>query len=125
MGYALHIERVEEPPIELAEWRSAVNSTTGVRLVGERVHRLAGAEGAAIEIDARVGDAEVLFSEGDWGSVFCWRGGSASFDGRYHSPDAPSAVWNIATQLAKRLNAVIRGDEGEKYDLSTGEVIEE
>jgi hypothetical protein len=31
--------------------------------------------------------------------------------------------WQAAIALASRLDAIIRGDEGEVYDLTTGKVI--
>jgi hypothetical protein len=38
--------------------------------------------------------------------------------------DASNHVWLTATALAAWLNAEIRGDEGETYDLKTAKVLE-
>src|SRR5438552_1468230 len=37
--------------------------------------------------------------------------------------DASHPVWAAAVALASHLDAVIRGDEGEIYDLQTGEIV--
>jgi hypothetical protein len=64
----------------------------------------------------------VLFSDGEWISVFRWRGESAAFTARFDPTKTSHPAWRAAVALATRLGAVIRGDEGELYDFQTGEV---
>jgi len=71
------------------------------------------------------GDAEVYFpKDGKWVPVFRWTGESASFAARFEPGDVSHPVWKTAVALASRLAAVIRGDEGEIYDLETGEIVD-
>ena len=124
MAYDLHIEREadEAPPILLEEWGIAVAATEGVRLFTGDAHSFTNPKtGEVIEIGRREGDAEVFFREdGKWHSAFRWRGDSAIFSARFE-PGHP--VWAAAVELASRLKAAIRGDEGEIYDLQTGKII--
>jgi hypothetical protein len=77
-----------------------------------------------IRIRATEGDAEVWFPrDGQWHRVFRWWEGSAAFSARYEPGDASHPVWVAAVKLASHLGAVIRGDDGEMYDLQTGQVI--
>ena len=131
MPYCLHICRpTGDPdedlsPIPLEEWRAAVAVTEGVRLFGGKAHvATVPTTGQVIKISANEGDAEVFFqSDGRWYPVFRWFEGSASFAARLDPADASNPVWAVAASLATRLGAVIRGDEGELYDLRTGQVM--
>ena len=70
MAYDLHIERADERPIELSEWRTAVEASEGVRLFAPAAHAFTNPKtGEVISIAAREGDAEVLFPDGKWVSV--------------------------------------------------------
>jgi hypothetical protein len=113
-------------PISLEEWRTAVTVTEGVRLFGGKAHvATVPTTGQVIKVSAKEGDAEVFFqSDGRWYPVFAWFEGSVSFAARLNPADASNPVWAAAVSLATRLGAVIRGDEGELYDLRTGRVIE-
>jgi len=123
MAYDLHIERAGEQPIALSEWCAAIESTDGVRLFVAAAHTITNPKtGEVISIGARDGDAEVLFPGGEWHSVFRWRGESAVFAARFSPTKASHPVWRAAVALATSLRAVIRGDEGEIYDMQTGEV---
>ena len=132
MAYDLHIERLgggsdsDPTPIPLADWSAAVAATEGVRLFAAQAHTVTNPKtGEVISIPTRQGDAEVFFRDsGQWHSVFRWRGDSAVFAGRLDPGDASHPVWAAAVALAKRLGAVIRGDEGEIYDLHTGEIVD-
>jgi hypothetical protein len=132
MAYDLHIERMgdapdsEPTPIPLADWSAAVAATDGVRLFAAQAHTVTNPKtGEVISIPTHQGDAEVLFPDtGQWHSVFRWRGGSAVFAGRLDPGDTSHPVWAAAVALASRLSAVIRGDEGEIYDLQTGEIVD-
>jgi hypothetical protein len=124
MAYDLHIERGDERPIALSEWRAAVEATEGVRLFAAAAHTTTNPKtGEVIRIGAREGDTEVFFPDtGEWHSVFRWRGKSAVFAARFDPTETSHPVWRAAVALATRLGAVIRGDEGEAYDFQTGEV---
>ena len=132
MAYDLHIERIgdgpdsDATPIPLADWSAAVAATEGVRLFAAPSHTITNPKtGEVISIPAREGDTEVLFADsGQWHAVFRWRGDSAVFAGRFDPGDASHPVWAAAVALASRLGAVIRGDEGEIYDLQTGEIVD-
>jgi hypothetical protein len=55
---------------------------------------------------------------------FYWHDGSATIPARRLQPGVTSnPVWVAAVELASYLGAVIRGDEGEVYDLRTGNAI--
>lgn len=129
MAYDLHIERKgsgQDPePIPLDEWCSAVAATDGVRLFAADAHTFTNpSTGEVISLGARKGDAEVFFPEDQqWYAVFRWRGDSAVFAARFDPGDASHPTWVASVALASRLGAVIRGDEGEIYDLQTGEIV--
>jgi len=94
-----------------------------VRLFTESAHTITNPKtGEVISIGAREGDAEVLFPDGEWISVFRWRDESAAFTARFDPTETSHPAWRAAVALATRLGAVIRGDEGEVYDFQTGEV---
>lgn len=127
MAYDLRIERLagspdtDPTPILLGEWSAAVAATEGVRLFAADAHTITNPKtGEVISIPIRQGDAEVFFPDtGQWHSVFRWRGGSAAFTGRFDPGDSSHPVWAIAIALASRV-----GDEGEIYDLQTGEIVD-
>ena len=132
MGYDLHIERVTKDQgaariaIPLADWKAALALTDGVRsLVDREVRTTNPTTGAVISIGIRDGDAEVLWADEDeWRPAFSWSRGSIKFSGHLTPGDRAHPVWAAAVRLAARLGAVIRGDEGEVYDLETGDVVE-
>ncbi len=113
-------------PIPLEEWCAAVGEISGVRLFADGAHTFTNpATGEVISLGARKGDAEVLFADSrEWHSVFRWRGDSAVFAARFDPGDASHPAWAAAVALASRLGAVIRGDEGEIYDLQTGDIVD-
>jgi hypothetical protein len=122
MSYDLHIERASHQPIALSEWRAAVESIAGVRMFAASAHTITNpATGEVISAETCNGDAEVLFPEGEWHCAFRWRGKSAAFAARFVPTETSHPVWKAAVALATGLGAVIRGDEGEIYDVWTGE----
>jgi hypothetical protein len=125
MAYDLHIERADESPIALSEWRAAVEATEGVRLFAAAEHTITNPKtGEVISIGARDGDTEVFIPDlGEWHFVFRWCGESAAFTVRFDPAETPHPAWRPAVALATRLGAVIRGDEGEVYDFHTSEVL--
>mgnify|MGYP000896878071 CR=1 FL=1 len=132
MAYELHIERLplsdegEPTPIPLDEWKSALSATEGVRTCPSGANSITNPKtGGIISIPSRDGDAEVYFSdERAWHPVFRWFKGAAHVNARFEPGDSSHPVWVAAVALATRLGAVIRGDNGEAYDLQTGEVID-
>lgn len=125
MAYHLHIERGKENPVALSEWRAAIDGTQDVRLFAAAAHTITNPETKeVISVNSREGDAEVFFPEsGRWHSVFRWYGHSIEFAVRFPTTETSHPVWQAAVALATRLSAVIRGDEGEGYDLQTGKVV--
>ena len=131
MAYELHIERLgkdkhdEAIPIPLEDWKAAVAATPGVRLCTPGVRKLTTPDGASINIPVQDGDLEVSFpGEQTWQAVFRWHNGAASFNARFDPGDRSHPVWAAAVALASHLRAAIRGDDGERYDLQTGEIID-
>jgi hypothetical protein len=128
MAYQLHIERLplndegEPTPILLEEWKSALAATPGVRLCAQGADTTSNPKtGEVISIPRRDGDAEVYFSaDGAWRSVFRWFEGAAHLNARFEPGDSSHPVWVAAVALAGRLGAVVRGDNGEVYDLQSG-----
>ncbi len=131
MAYELHIERLskkkhaEAIPIPLAEWKSAVAATPGVRLCTPGLRKVTFPGGAEINLPVQDGDLEVCFpGAAGWQAVFHWQDGAASFNAQFDPGDASHPVWAAAVALASRLGAAIRGDDGETYDLQTGEIVD-
>jgi hypothetical protein len=130
MAYELHIERLplndegEATPIPLEDWKAALSATEGVRLCPPGANTITNPKtGEVISIPRRDGDAEVYFpDEQTWRPVFRWFEGAASVNARFDPGDASHPVWVAAVALATQLGAVIRGDDGEVYDLQTGDV---
>ena len=131
MAYALHIERSsskgrgEPAPIPLKEWKKALSGVEGVRLCVNEAHNIRIPDtGKVLGIPHRDGDAEVYFpDEKKWHAVFDWFDGSATFKADIALGHLPNPVWTAAGALATRLEAVIRGDAGERYDLRTSELV--
>jgi hypothetical protein len=130
MAYELHIEgttRNEESdrtPLALGDWKVAVSQTEGVRLSSKAADTLTNPKtGEVLRIPRREGDVEVYFpDERAWYGVFRWFDGAAHFNARFEPGDRFDPVWAAAAALASRMGAAIRGDDGEAYDLETGEV---
>jgi hypothetical protein len=131
MAYELHIERLplndqgKATAIPLGDWKAAVLATEGVRLCPPGANTITNPKtGEIISIPRRDGDAEVYFpAERTWQPVFRWFIGAAHVNDRFEPGDSSHPVWAAAVGLASQLGAVIRGDDGERYDLQTGEVI--
>ena len=132
MAYELHIERLplndegEPTPIPLDDWKAALSATEGVRLCPPGANTITNPKtGEVISIPRQDGDAEVYFSdERAWLPAFRWFEGAAHVNARFEPGDSSHPVWVAAVALATRLGAVVRGDDGEIYDLQTGEVID-
>ena len=132
MGYDLHIERTRKRPDSEP---TPISIESGVRQ-SPRLKVSAYSPATFMEFSIRrpasmsafvrtMGDAEVLVpDEEQWCWVFAWVGASAKFTARGCTRgDTQDPVWASAVALASRLGALIRGDEGEIYDLRTGAII--
>ena len=123
MSYAIRIVRYpKDEPISLDEWKRAVSSTDGVRLCSLEALKITNPQtGEIIGIPIRDGDTEVYFpDEQNWHPIFRWSRNSAQFNAGFEFGDSSHPIWRAATVLANRLNAGLRGDEGEYYNLETG-----
>ena len=130
MAYELHIERLplndegEATPIPLEDWKAAVLVTEGVRLGAPGANSITNPKtGEVIHIPMQDGDLEVYFPEEQaWHPVVRWFAGAAHVNAKFDLGDTSDPVWAALVALAAKLGAVIRGDEGEIYDLETGEI---
>jgi hypothetical protein len=123
MAYELHIER-GPTEIRLEEWKRVVAGIDGVRLclaahsiTNPKTHEI-------ISLPAREGDAEMCLAKQEaWHPVFRWFNGRISFKVMLLSDRVSDPIWQVATELAGRLDAIIRGDNGEVYNLKTGKPV--
>ncbi|HEY9758712.1 MAG TPA: hypothetical protein V6C97_26330 [Oculatellaceae cyanobacterium] len=128
MGYSLHIERWADSgrvDIAIEEWKAAVESLGGIRLqTAAATTSNPKTPNQKISVPLKEGSVEVYVqSEDFWAPAITWREGYATL----RAPevmDRTDAVWVAAADLAASLRAKIRGDEGEFYDLETGEALD-
>lgn len=129
MGYSLYIER-SNSPIPTEEWKAAVESTEGLRLASKEAETATNPKtGETISIKMEPCDVELYLPDADqWVMAIMWAGnrGSGSFNSRgvsaatdYGDIDDPG--WKSISSLARTLGALIRGEEGEIYDLETAQ----
>jgi hypothetical protein len=121
MAYAIHIERrahdAEHMLLELSEWRAAVERTDGVRMAEGDFLITNPKTGEVIRLRNEGGDAEVLTGDGSWRRAFRWSpSGRISFAAPRDFETPTSAIRRLALKLARELDAVLVGDEGEIYD---------
>lgn len=114
MSYDVHIERT--PPFTLDEWKDVVRTTHGVRLKDSGAVAKNPTTGEVISINGVDGDAEINVG-GRWLHCFRWRAaGSVVFRADAGFSDGDSHLRKTARELARKLRAVVRGDDGEHYD---------
>jgi hypothetical protein len=114
MSCDIHIERT--PALTLAEWKAAVHGIDGVRLDATGASATNPKTGEVISIAGVDGDAQIRL-DGRWLPCFRWRaGGSVVFRASADFSNPQSQLRKIARELAGKLNAEIRGGEGERYD---------
>jgi len=114
MGYEIHIKRT--PPFTLDEWKAAVRASDGVRLEDSGITAVNSTTREAISIAGKDGDAQVNIG-GRWLPCFRWRGeGSVAFRASVDFRQNKSELRKTVRQLAGKLSAVVRGDDGERYD---------
>jgi len=124
MAYELHIDKGPRN-LSLGEWKLAVESTEGARFVSRDHTIINPTTGERITIPYRDGDVEVYWpTDEKWRAAFSWFEGVASFRANFSPGDRSNPVWRAAVQLASKLGAVIRGDNGEIYDHTTGDVVD-
>ena len=114
MGYEISITR--NPPLELSEWKSAVQATSYGRLDSGGTSITNPDTAEVITMKGRDGDAMIpVKGQGEW--LFRWRSDgevvfAASDD--FENPHDP--VRAVARSLAGRLGAMLVGEGGEHYE---------
>jgi hypothetical protein len=126
MGYALHIGRADEGAISEQDWRAAVAAVPALRFCdGTPLTTTNPRTGEKIAIGRRPTDVELRFPDdapdadraGRWIPVFWYSvGGRVTFKPPGDMDDPSDPVRAAASSLARALDAVIRGDDGEEYD---------
>jgi len=125
MAYELHIGK-RQAEMRLDDWKSAVERLEGVRLVSQEHSITNPATDEVITLPYRDGDTEVFCTlDGIRRPAFTWYNGNASFRANFSPGDLSNPVWRAAVALARTLEAAVWGDNGELYDLDTGDVIHE
>ena len=109
MAYELHIAR--NPEISLTEWSALVASIPGLRLDSTPTTARNPTTGEVIKVGGQQGFAAMEI-DGQWVKVFRWNQGKISFVMRGSATDR---TLTIAHSLAQKLNAEVRGDDGELY----------
>lgn len=100
-----------------------MDATEGVRRFNAAKHSITNpGTGAVISWVARPGDADVFCGADGWVQVFSFFEGVAKFSARgVRLGDPTDPIWAAAVALARRLGAIIRGDDGQLVDLETGQ----
>ncbi len=113
MVYELHIER--NPQITADEWLNVVETTDDVKIDASDDVAITPLTGKEIRIPGSPETAAVWFSDSEeWFKIFRFRRGRILFNAKaWDNPNLP--VREKAFELARKLNAEIIGDEGEKY----------
>lgn len=121
MGYSLHIERrVDQSSISLDEWRAAVQRNAQFRLASGDAEFENSKTHERIRIPNSGADVEILVPPDQWVRAFSWSNrGSISFRAGFLS--AHSSLGEAVFALAKELNAIVVGDDGEEYDAESFE----
>ncbi len=114
MAYSLYIER--NSPITVDEWLSAVETIDDLRIDESDTVGINPATGAEIRIPGRTKkEVAIWFPKSkEWIKVFFfWEGRILLKPNDWDNPKSPLRV--KAFELARKLNAEIIGDNGEKY----------
>ena len=129
MGYDLHLKRLEQSeaePLSLEEWLAALEAVEGVRPAESDTVVTNPRTGEEIRFPVLPGDAEIHFPEKEaWHTVLRFSNGRASL----RHPDTWSSDaevgWRVVASLCGRLDLIAVGDEGERYDPASGELIDD
>jgi hypothetical protein len=124
LGYDIHIERREdEPGVTLDEWRAAVGTAPGARIITATTVELS----RGITMGVGPGDVELYFADdGTWTPVFRTMerdDGTLRISTRARAME-DAAVLAFLRHVTGVLDAIVVGDEGEAYDPATGEPLE-
>jgi len=111
MAYELSIER--DTPLTIDEWRAAVEAEPALRYGPIDSTATNPRTGATIVVKGMEGDASMEV-DGRQVNVFRWYRGRVTFKARAVE-NASDPVSKVAFVLARRLGAVLRGEEGEIY----------
>lgn len=109
MAYELHLER-ESGFLCYDDWLKAIEAVDGVRLYSKERYDNDPDLEQPFPFHPPEGTAEMQF-DNDWIPVFYWQGGSVVFK----LGDEAEKVLAAALAMAERMNADVRGDEGELY----------
>jgi hypothetical protein len=111
MAYELSIER--DQPLTIDEWRAAVEAHPLLRFGSSDSAASNPKTSEVIVVRGAECDASIEL-DGRWISLFRWRKGRVTFSARaIESTGDP--ISKVAFELAKKLGAVVRGEEGETY----------
>lgn len=105
-------------------WIDAVADTPGVRISGSDNQATLNPKTAEkLAVSGSSLDAEIYFpDEGTWQRALFWRNGHIAINARFDFGNPEDPAWCVVSALAKRLRAILRGEEGEEYDSASGEV---
>ena len=122
MAYQLHILPAEAFRNDAA-WRLAVEETDDVRVSGKPA-AVTHASDVEIKIAGSDLGAEIFYSaDARWIRALFWTGSKASINARFEPGDQNDPAWRVVSALASRLQGMIVGDDGEIYDIATGEIV--
>ena len=126
-GYGLRLVRISlgtEVAIPLEEWMAALEALEGVRPVEDVPFFTNPSTGEVIRIPRALGDAEIYLSEsGTWVKAIAFARGRAIMGHPAGWSTGQETAWRVVAQLCDRLGLVAVGDEGERYDPDTREVV--
>lgn len=116
MAYALHIERTAGTPIALGEWLDAVTRTDGLRVLTGDHSVMNSKTGEKITFKNLGGDVEIRLPTGEWWRALTWTSaGAITFRADLLSGEHQAELARIIFAVARRLKAVVTGDDGEAY----------
>lgn len=123
MAYEIHVIPHDSLAADSA-WIEAVEDTPGVRIANsDGQEALNPKTGEKVAISGSPLDADIHFpDEGTWQRALFWRNGHVAINARFDFGNPEDPAWRVVSALAKRLRATIKGEEGEEYDSTTGEV---
>ena len=113
MAYSLQIERLE--PIKIDELLAVIETSDDLRIEQTDAVSINPVTGAEIRIPGTKADIALWFSEiKEWIKVFSFQRNRIVFKANdWDNPKSP--VRDKAYELARKLNAEIVGEDGEKY----------
>ena len=113
MAYTLTIAR-SSGPIPLSEWTSAASRIAHARIQTGNIEIVNPSTEERIRLMCGAGDLEVLAEHG-WRAAIRFSHGAGTFNATDEIDSPSNPVRQVARALAKELDAVITGEEGEEY----------